>query len=313
MICQSAGTLKGTETSAPSELSLFTAIAMAVLSVTTTSGNLSVVITIIRDPLKKLHTPFNYFLLNLALSDLLLGLVTLPLGVVLHVKEYVGHDLDTFKPSIKALHMSLFISGTASLLSLIALSIDRFVAVTYSTKYKTIFTFHRCVAICLSIWMFSLSFPFLYFAWDYIGYMMFFAHSAIFVALLIMVVTQILTKKYLRDHTKQMVENVADSAPATSAQALAERERKFQHKMARLYLMILSFFVGTYIPAVIMIYILHFCETCDCTFLHVLRDLSFLLISANSCVNPFIYAIRVGSFRASIKSAFCYNCCFWNN
>ena len=98
---------------APSELSLFTAICMVFLTLVTVAGNASVVVTIAKDPLNKLHTPFNYFLLNLALSDLLLGFITMPVGVLFHIEEYNNIlDLNV----ARTLHMSLFISGTASLL-----------------------------------------------------------------------------------------------------------------------------------------------------------------------------------------------------
>ena len=299
MKCQSFGNVK---TPPPPELSVFSAVAMAVVALVATCGNLSVVITIIKDPLKKLHNPFNYFLLSLALSDFLLGSVTMPLGVATLVQEYLKQE----KTLSKALHMTMFMSGTASLLSLIALSIDRYAAVKYSSKYRQMFTGRRCAIICSCLWIFSFSFPFLYFAWDYIGYMMFFSHSAIFVALLTMFVTQQRTKKFLQQKNKEMLDNIATSAPTTSVQAAEDKERKRETKMSRLYLMILLFFVGIYVPSVVMIYILHFCESCDCTFRHVLRDLSFLLISANSCVNPFLYAFRVGNFRLSLTRVFCF-------
>ena len=298
MVCQFFANAK---TPPPKELSVFTAVIMAVLSVVAVGGNAAVVATIWKDPLSKLRNPFNHLLLNLALSDLLLGAVSMPVGVVAHVQEY-REELSV--GVAKTLHMTIFISGTASLLSLIAMSIDRLVAITCSTKYTRLFTLRRCAVISVGIWVFSCSFPFLYFAWDYIGYMMFFTHSAIFVALLILIVVQVRIRSYLRAHSNQMTENIGD-APSASRKAAESKEEEFQRKISRVYLIILAFFVSIYVPSVVMIYILHFCESCDCTFRHVLRDLSFVLVCANSCVNPFIYALRVKQFRKSIKAVFC--------
>ena len=195
--------------------------------------------------------------------------------------------------------------GTASLLCLIALSVDRYIAIKHHIKYKRLLTGYRCTVVCVCIWIFSLSFPFLYFAWDYTGYLMFFAHSAIFVALVILIGTQIQAKIFLRKrHTAENTEN-SENVPGASAKSTEPKGSVLERKISRVYMMILTFFVTIYIPSVVMTYILHFCKHCDCTVRHVLRDLAFLLISANSCVNPFIYAFRNGTFRGSLKLVFC--------
>ena len=153
--------------------------------------------------------------------------------------------------------------------------------------------------------MLSVSFPFLYFGWNYIGYLMFFTHSAVFVALFIMVLVHLKIKKFLKTRTMDMVNKIASSdAPQATKSSAEAKALHFQKKISRLYLLMLSYFVGVYIPAVVMIYILYFCESCNCTFRHVLRDVSFLMISANSCINPCIYAIRVKTFRKSLMAMF---------
>jgi len=291
---------------APPELSLFTAIIKIVIGVVATAGNLSVVVTIIKDPLKELHTPFNYFLLNLALSDLLLGAVSMPVGTVASFQEYLmtmNFDIELFQ----TMHMTVLISGSASLLSLIALSIERLVAITYSSKHRSIFTFPRCIMVSVGIWIFSVSIPNLYFAWNYIGYVMFFMHAAIFLALIIIAAVQHRIKVFLKARSHQMIEAISATAPQPSIAALEAKELLFQKKISKTYLWILCIFVSVYVPAVVMIYILHFCTSCDCIFRHVLRDLSFLLFCTNSCVNPFIYAIRVDKFRRSLIATFCCN------
>ena len=299
MGCQSFANVGNTPP--PPALSLFTLVAFAVIGIITTSGNLCVVITIIKDPLSKLHNSFNYFLLSLALSDLLLGVVTMPIGVVSLMREYFKER----EIMSELLHLTMFISGTASLLSLIALSVDRFVAVTLPLKYKRLLTGLRSAVTCGCIWVLSVILPFLYFVLDYTGYLMFFAHSAIFIAFLIIITTHIQTKRYLRNNSEKMIENIASSSPDIARKAIEAREQQFQNTLSKVQMLILLFFVGIYIPAVIMTYVLIFCSHCDCTVRHVLRDLAFVLISSNSCVNPIIYAFRVRSFRASLKATFC--------
>ena len=287
---------------APEELSLFTCVVSAVLAIVAIIGNTSIVAAVIKDPLKKLHTPFNYFLVNLAVSDLIIGVITMPVSTYLHYTEYMD-SLEIVV--VKTLHMSYFISATSSLLSLIALSLDRLIAITYATNYKRYMRFRRCLLVSAVIWIISLSIPFIYLKWNLFGYLMLFAHSAIIVGLVIIAVVHVRVTKYLKAQSEAMIKNISKSAPAKSSESYELKELMFQKKVTRTFLIILGVFIGVYIPAVIMIYILHFCESCDCTFLHVLRDLQFLLISSNSCMNPFIYALRVKSFRQSLKSMLC--------
>ena len=164
----------------------------------------------------------------------------------------------------------------------------------------------HCLLISVFIWLFSLSVPFLYYLWNFIGYLMFFAHSAIFVGIVIMTIVQFRVTNFLKTRTKKITVTMAATAPSTSTAKQEKKELIFQKKITGVFMVMLGAFVGVYIPAVIMIYILHFCEKCGCTFRHVLRDLSFMLLCANSCFNPFIYAIRVKVFRKSLKALLCY-------
>lgn len=48
-------------------------------------GNLIIIISVIRNPLKKLHTPFNYFLVNLSVCDFVTGAVA-TFNCILHLQ-----------------------------------------------------------------------------------------------------------------------------------------------------------------------------------------------------------------------------------
>ena len=113
-----------------------------------------------------------------------------------------------------------------------------------------------------------------------------------------------LNKSFIHSNSQKLVDIMAASAPHASVSELEKRELQFQKTISRTYLVILCVFIGIYVPAVVMIYILHLCQSCDCTFRHVLRDVSFLLFCTHSCVNPFIYAIRVDKFRTSLSATF---------
>ena len=82
---------------APSYLSLLTAIIGSVFCIVITFGNLMIVIAVLKDPLKKLRSPFNYFVANLAVADLIVGSVSMPIGIYNHTLEYLKTKPDILK------------------------------------------------------------------------------------------------------------------------------------------------------------------------------------------------------------------------
>ena len=72
-----------------------------------------------------------------------------------------------------------FISCIASLFSLVALTVDRFIAITYPMKYRIKLNSRRTAAISLILWIISIGFPFLYFEVGYLKYQFFFANTAV--------------------------------------------------------------------------------------------------------------------------------------
>ena len=62
-----------------------------------------------------------------------------------------------------------------------------------------------------------------------------------------------------------------------------------------------------YIPSLVMTYLLQFCQGCGCLVHHVMRDVTFLLVSCNSFLNPFVYAMRVKAVRRAVYVLLCGN------
>ena len=120
---------------APSYLSLLSTIISVAFCLVITVGNLMVIIVVVVDPLKQLRSLFNYFVVNLAVADLIVGTISMPIAIHYLLQEYFGRR-PNFRLHEKINHMSLFTSLTASLLCLITLSIDRYIAITYAVRYR---------------------------------------------------------------------------------------------------------------------------------------------------------------------------------
>ena len=279
---------------APVQLSYFTATCSLVLCFITTIGNFLLILAVLIDPLRKLRTPFSYFLVNLAISDLAVGSIAMSTAFAAHLDE-----ADGFVPPymVTMIHLTYFISTTASVLSLAALCLDRFIAIRWPIQYRRSLRLSRCVIISISIWVFSVSVSMIYLEVGYIDYLMVFVHVSVVITFSILVLTYLQVYKTLRSRS-QALTIAQDSNEEQRKEAL--RKNKIEKKVTRAFLYILGLFIASYAPAIIMIYLLQFCTSCSCDVRHVLRDMQFLFVSANSAMNPFVCGIRLQAFRHSI-------------
>ncbi|XP_065121169.1 trace amine-associated receptor 13c-like [Paramisgurnus dabryanus] len=122
---------------------------LSLLSVWTVFLNLLVIISI--SHFKKLHTPTNMLILSLAVADLLVGLIIMPLDAIKLIETcwYFG---DIFC-GLFLITMGMLFS--ASFNSLVVIAVDRFVAVCYPLQYeRTVTTTKTVIVICLC-WFYS--------------------------------------------------------------------------------------------------------------------------------------------------------------
>ena len=279
---------------APKELSYFTAIASIILCLVISSGNFLIILAVIIDPLKKLRSPFSFFLVNLAVSDLVVGIITMPASYAAHMSETKGRIPDHL---IKIFQISYFASATASVLSLGALCLDRFVAIKWPIRYRKSLSLKRCAVISLLIWLFAGALTFVYLVAGFITQLMIFAHVAVVFTFTILVLTYHQVYKTLRQRQAEL-RRLQNSSSRDQNDEI--RKTTTEKKVTRAFLFILGLFICSFLPALIMIYIIQFCNNCGCTFRHVLRDLQIVLVCANSAMNPFVCTIRLGPFRRSI-------------
>ncbi|KAL3067069.1 hypothetical protein OYC64_016924 [Pagothenia borchgrevinki] len=112
-------------------------------------GNILVILSVVCN--KHLQTVTNFFIVNLAIADLLLSIIVLPFSASLEVLGcwVFGRVFCNIWAAVDVL------CCTASILSLCVISIDRYIGVKHCLKYPTIMTEKKAVAILVLVWVSS--------------------------------------------------------------------------------------------------------------------------------------------------------------
>ena len=185
---------------APTYLSFSSASVTIVSALVATVGNFLVVLAVFLDPNKNLRSPFHYFVTNLGLADLIVGLLTSPLAAIYLISEGLKQPNQQFRVWM---HMTYFISCTASLLSLTALALDRYTAITYPLLYRAKLNPTRSFLVSIMIWTVSILFSLIYFLVGYNKFRFIFANTAVAVTFAVLVFTNAKIFKYLRCQVHQ--------------------------------------------------------------------------------------------------------------
>ncbi|EDO36242.1 predicted protein, partial [Nematostella vectensis] len=115
-----------------------------------------VLILVVR--VKQLRTTTNFLLCSLAVSDLLTGLVSIPLFTSCNI-------LQTLTICIVAENVLRFTS-ISTVLHLLAITTDRYMAIMHSLRYYNIVTRHRGYWVIACTWIISTSTAFIQLAWN---------------------------------------------------------------------------------------------------------------------------------------------------
>lgn len=275
------------------EISYTNAFVSGFLAFITIPGNLLVFVVVLKNPNGKMHTPFNWFILNLGIADLLVGLVVEPLAAFVHIREAFG------LPLIYHVYLQpfYFTACTASVFSLGMLTIDRYIAITSPLQYRATLSNKRALISSIVIWLISIALPFLQHKIGFIWYFFVFGNASVLVTFFVLVFAFVRVHRKLRAQIRELSE-MQGSSEENRAQNNA---LKNEEKITRAFMMMLVVFCVCYTPSLLMIYLMNFCTMCSCQAIHWFRDLSFLFVVLNSCMNPFIYALRLPNFRESAR------------
>nr|XP_009300776.1 trace amine-associated receptor 13c-like [Danio rerio] len=127
-----------------SYVNVFLFLYISAISVLTVCGNLLVIVSIA--VFKQLHTPTNLLILSLAISDLLVGICLMPVESIRSINScfYMG------KSHCHIFHSIMSIVGSASLMNIMLVAIDRYFAVCNPLLYMSKMTIRKAL-ICVGL------------------------------------------------------------------------------------------------------------------------------------------------------------------
>ncbi len=127
-------------------LLIFLTIVASLMSIFTIIGNLLVIFSFIFE--KKLQKYSNYFILNLSIADLLIGIL---IAAYLGLNKY--NVTGKFKDSACTLWLVLdYVGGSASVLCIVVISLDRYLLVSKGLKYIANQKVLHAVFIIIAVW-----------------------------------------------------------------------------------------------------------------------------------------------------------------
>ncbi|XP_039605657.1 trace amine-associated receptor 13c-like [Polypterus senegalus] len=152
LYCYHSGNISCTKEVRPTSISVILYLLSAVAVMFTFCGNLVVIISI--SHFKQLHTPTNILILSLAVADFLVGLINMPFMAIQSV-ETCWNFGDIF---CSVYTIVLYLLTETSILNLVIIAIDRYIAVCDPLLYSTKVNVHVALLSVATIWLSSLTY-----------------------------------------------------------------------------------------------------------------------------------------------------------
>lgn len=262
-------------------------------------GNVLVIWVVKLNP--SLQTTTFYFIVSLALADIAVGVLVIPLAIVVSL----GITIHYYSCLLMACLLLIFTH--ASIMSLLAIAVDRYLRVKLTVRYRRVTTQRRIWFALGLCWLLSFlvgSIPM--FGWnmkltsgypgnvtylpcqfrsvikmDYMVYFSFF--TWIFIPLVVMCAIYIDIFCVIRNKLSQSLSNSKDTG--------AFYGREF--KTAKSLFLVLFLFALSWLPLCIINCIIYFNGHVPT----VVLKLGILLSHANSMMNPIVYAYKIKKFK----------------
>lgn len=280
---------------------------------------------------RRLQKVSNYFLVSLAVSDILVVLLAIPFRIYfeLNTEWQLGEHACRFW-----IFMDL-LCNIASIVNLSIISVDRYIALSQSLRYLTILTVSRCRILIAAVWGFSFTLAaFSLHTWSSDGkfiytqsckdidklYYIVSTILGIIIPLIILIVLYCLVFKIALEQQVKIMNNNYNiprgCEDAEQAERLRSRTptspRRFairELKATKTLMIVVGAFLVCWLPLFVLVvmqqFVPHYISSLPPKTQEILGQLFlYTLPQFNSCLNPYIYTFHNSEFRAVFKVTF---------
>ncbi|XP_073925637.1 melanocortin receptor 5 [Castor canadensis] len=258
--------------------------------------NILVVGAIVKN--KNLHSPMYFFVCSLAVADMLVSTSNAWETITIYlINNKLLVIADTFVRHIDNVFDSMIcISVVASMCSLLAIAVDRYVTIFYALRYHYIMTARRSCVVIACIWTFCTGCGIVFIIYYKSTYVIICLISMFFTMLFLMVSLYIHMFLLARTHVKRIA-----AAPRYSSM-----RQRTSMKGAITLTMLLGVFIVCWAPFFLHLILMISCPQniyCSCFMSHF--NMYLILIMCNSVIDPLIYAFRSQEMRKTFKEIIC--------
>ena len=255
-------------------------------------GNTLIITAYKKNP--RLRTGSNVFIVGLAASDWLVGVVAVPLYLVTLRREHSD-------PLLTRLYISLDIfSGTASVFHLISVTVEQYIAISKPFLHQRLLLKWYYYALGV-VWASSLSLSCLHFTLTPRNFPLYTLSIVFFIALFVIP----LVNAFIFKITKSLIHSTVEPAGETNATRASLRRKLRREKRTASTLSVISgvFFI-TWLPHLVGAFVFTFCFPCNLALVDIGRIGACIkcLQYTNSVLNPFVYAFRDAEMRRTIRT-----------
>ena len=274
-------------TTHPEVTHILAALLGGVLIVFTLIGNSVVCVSFYM--FKELRTVCHYFVISLSAADILVALVAMPFWCALQVTSnqwLFGQDLKVFWDCMDIL------CGTASIMNLTAVSIDRHAAITDPFSYSTAMTPARALSMITFVWLYAVLVSSLKLAsWpSRAGYMLFVACASFFLPLFVMTFMYVRIYIVARQHVQRLRSGHNFATDVKAAKTIAILIGLFVICWGPFFAIVLCFAYDLHLPV-------------PGTVINIIKWMEY----TSSCMNPIIYTCLNRSYRRAFRKL-CMQC-----
>ena len=263
------------------------------LAICSSLGNILILIALHKET--TLHAPSKLFLRSLAITDLLVGVISEPLTITYWMSAVRKRQDDCYNALFTSFIASYLLCGM-SLLTLTAISVDRLLALTLGLRYRQVVTVKKACACVIMFWIVSIIFSAMYA--QNVRITIWYSHIVIPVSFFTSVSSYTKIFWELHRHERQVRGNIIQreqSSNSSSAPLNISQYRKGVSSVIWLQV------------AVAVCYLPHGIITALWTYsgqssaIIVLRQLTLTLVYFNSTLNPLLYCWKISEVRQLVK------------